>query len=62
LNPHVPVTAKTPPQFLLQNEDDPVDEVENSLVYYEALKKAGVPVEMHLYAEGGHGFELRRSC
>jgi acetyl esterase/lipase len=61
LNPFVPVTAKTPPQFLLQNEDDPVDEVENSLVYYEALKKSGVPVEMHLYAQGGHGFGLRRT-
>jgi acetyl esterase/lipase len=31
------------------------------LVYYIALKKAGVPVEMHLYAHGGHGFGLRRT-
>jgi acetyl esterase/lipase len=61
LNPYVPVTGKTPPQFLLQNEDDPVDDVENSLVYYEALRKAAVPVEMHLYAQGGHGFGLRRT-
>jgi acetyl esterase/lipase len=59
LNPNVPVTSHTPPTFLLQAEDDHVDGVEQSLVYYIALKKAGVPVEMHLYAQGGHGFGLR---
>lgn len=61
LNPYVPVTSDTPPTFLLQAEDDPVDTVKNSLVYYAALKKAGVPVEMHLYAHGGHAFGLRRT-
>jgi acetyl esterase/lipase len=61
LNPYVPVTSKTPPTFLLQAEDDPVDPVQNSLVYYAALKKAGVPAELHLYAHGGHGFGLRRT-
>ena len=61
LNPYVPVTKETPPMFLLQAEDDPIDTVRNSLVYYYALKKAGVPVEMHLYAHGGHGFGLRRT-
>jgi len=59
LNPYVPVTKQTPPTFLLQAEDDPIDTVKNSLVYYAALKQAGVPVEMHLYAHGGHGFGLR---
>jgi acetyl esterase/lipase len=59
LNPYVPVTRKTPPTFLLQAEDDPIDDVENSMVYFAALKKAGVPVEMHLYAQGGHAFGLR---
>jgi len=59
LNPDVPVTRQTPPTFLLQAENDPVDSVNNSLVYYIALKKAGVPVEMHLYAEGKHAFGLR---
>jgi acetyl esterase/lipase len=59
LNPHVPVTRQTPPTFIVQNEDDPVDSVNNSLVYYLALKNAQVPVEMHLYAQGGHGFGLR---
>ena len=61
LNPNVPVTGKTPPTFLVQAEDDHVDGVEQSLVYYMALKKAGVPVEMHLYAQGGHAFGLRRT-
>jgi acetyl esterase/lipase len=59
LNPNVPVTTNTPPTFLLQAENDPVDPINNSLVYYLALKNAGVPVEMHLYAQGGHGFGLR---
>jgi len=59
LNPDVPVTRATPPTFLLQAEDDDVDSVNHSLVYYIALKKAGVPVEMHLYPKGGHAFGLR---
>jgi acetyl esterase/lipase len=59
LNPEVPVTSQTPPTFLLQAEDDHVDSVDDSLSYYIALKKAGVPVEMHLYAHGGHAFGLR---
>ncbi len=61
LNPDIRVTNQTPPTFLLQAEDDPVDRVENSLVYYAALRKAGVPVEMHLYAHGGHAFGLRHT-
>lgn len=61
LNPNVPVTSNTPPTFLLQAQDDPVDSVSNSLVYYMALKNAGVPVEMHLYAQGGHAFGVRRT-
>jgi acetyl esterase/lipase len=61
LNPDVPVTRQTPPTFLLQAEDDHVDNVNDSLAYYLALKNAGVPVEMHLYAQGGHAFGLRRT-
>jgi len=61
LNPDVPVTSQTPPTFLLQAEDDHVDNVNQALVYYIALKNAGVPVEMHLYAQGGHAFGLRRT-
>jgi acetyl esterase/lipase len=61
LNPAVTVNGQTPPTFLLQAEDDPIDSFQNSLVYFIALKKAGVPVEMHLYAHGGHAFGLRRT-
>ncbi|MEO8564626.1 MAG: alpha/beta hydrolase [bacterium] len=61
LNPDIKVTNRTPPTFLLQAEDDPVDPVENAIVYYAALRKAGVPVEMHLYVKGGHAFGLRRT-
>jgi acetyl esterase/lipase len=61
LNPDLHVTSQTPPTFLLQAEDDHVDHVNDSLAYYIALKKAGVPVEMHLYAQGGHAFGLRRT-
>lgn len=61
LNPDVPVTHETPPTFLLQAEDDHIDNVNDSLAYYIALKNAGVPVEMHLYAQGGHAFGLRRT-
>jgi len=61
LNPNVPVTSNTPPTFLLQAQNDPVDNVNNSLAYYIALKKAKVPVEMHLYAQGGHAYGLRRT-
>jgi acetyl esterase/lipase len=59
LNPNVPVSKETPPTFLLQAEDDNVDGVNQALVYFTALKKADVPVEMHLYAHGGHAFGLR---
>lgn len=57
-NPDIHVTAQAPPTFLVQAEDDPVH-VENSLLYYRALKDAGVPAEMHLYAKGGHGYGIR---
>jgi acetyl esterase/lipase len=61
LNPYIHVRRDTPPTFLLQAEDDHVDGVNQSVVYYVALKNAGVPVEMHLYAQGGHAFGLRRT-
>ena len=61
LNPDLHVTGQTPPTFLLQAEDDHVDSVYDSLSYYIALKRAGVPAEMHLYAQGNHAFGLRRT-
>jgi acetyl esterase/lipase len=59
LNPAIKVSDKAPPTFILQAENDPVDDVRHSLTYYLALEQAKVPVEMHLYAEGGHAFGLR---
>jgi acetyl esterase/lipase len=61
INPYVPVTTNTPPQFIVQAENDPVDPVQNSLLYYTALKDAKVPTELHLFAQGGHAFGLRRT-
>jgi len=54
------VSANTAPTFLLQAEDDGV-KVENSLLYYMALKAAKVPAEMHLFAKGGHGYGMRHT-
>ena len=61
LNPDLHITKQTAPTFLLQAEDDHVDTVYDSLSYYIALKKAGVPAEMHLYAQGNHAFGLRHT-
>jgi acetyl esterase/lipase len=58
--PDIPVTKETPPTFLVQAEDDPVH-VENAVQYFMALKNAGVPTEMHIYAKGGHGYGLRKT-
>jgi len=60
-NPEINPTEKTPPTFIVQAEDDPVH-VENATVYFLQLKKAKVPAELHVYAEGGHGYGLRRTA
>ena len=52
------VSAQTPPTFLVHAEDDNVVSVQNSLVFYQACLRHGVPVELHLYPQGGHGFGL----
>ena len=61
LDPGIRVTRRTPPTFLLQAWDDPVDPICNSTVYARALDAAGVPAEVHLFAKGGHAFGLRKS-
>jgi acetyl esterase/lipase len=61
LDPGIHVTSQTPPTFLLQAWDDPVDPICNSIVYARALDAAGVATEMHLFARGGHAFGLRRA-
>jgi acetyl esterase/lipase len=60
-NPEIKPTENTPPTFIVQTEDDPVH-VENALVYYQELKNAKVPAELHIYAQGGHGYGLRRTA
>ena len=60
-NADIHPTDQTPPTFLVQAEDDPVH-VENAVVYFLALKNAKVPAELHIYAQGGHGYGLRRTA
>lgn len=52
------VTAQTPPVFLFSTTDDRTVPVMNSVMFYEALVKAGAPAEMHLFQHGGHGSGL----
>ena len=58
MSAETPVTKDTPPTFLFATTDDKTVPVMNSLMFYEALVKAGVPVEMHLFQEGHHGVGL----
>jgi len=54
----LPITADTPPVFMTMAADDPVD-ASNVLRFALGLKQAKVPVELHLYPDGGHGYGLR---
>jgi acetyl esterase/lipase len=58
LSNELQVTASTPPTFLYHTTTDDVVPVENSVLFYLALRKAGVPAEMHIYAQGPHGVGL----
>jgi acetyl esterase/lipase len=53
------VTGATPPTFIVETQEDRVVPYQNSFLFYEALRAAGVPVEMHLYEKGPHGFGFR---
>ncbi len=52
------VTKDTPPTFLFQTNEDATVPAENSVHYYLALRKAGVPAEMHVFEKGPHGVGL----
>jgi len=54
------VRAGCPPMFLAQAEDDPISNPQNTLIMAAACERAGVPVEMHRFATGGHGFGMGR--
>lgn len=58
LSNELQVTSKTPPAFLFHTTEDPVVPVENSISFYLAMRKAGVPAEMHIYLKGHHGVGL----
>ncbi len=58
LDPNLMPNPRTPPTFIIQAENDKTY-IDSSLVYFRALKDAGVPAELHLYASGGHGFGMR---
>ena len=59
-SPHRNVKPGAPPTFLVHAEDDGAVPVENSLMLRAALREAEVPVETHLFENGGHGFGLRQ--
>jgi acetyl esterase/lipase len=61
LSNELQVTSKTPPAFLFHTTEDPVVPVENSINFYLALRKAGVPAEMHIYLKGRHGVGLAQN-
>jgi dipeptidyl aminopeptidase/acylaminoacyl peptidase len=58
LSNELQVTAQTPPTFLFHTTADKTVPVENSVLFYLALRKAGVPAEMHIYENGPHGVGL----
>lgn len=59
LQPWVKINAAAPPTLILHAMDDPVDNVRHAMAYALALNDAGVPVDLRLYAKGGHAFGLR---
>lgn len=60
LSPNLPVSSQTPPIFFVHADNDHLSSA-GSIMLYLALKHAGVPAELHIYTQGGHGFGLRKS-
>jgi acetyl esterase/lipase len=58
LSPELHVTAQTPPTFLVTTSEDTTVPPENTMDFYRALRKAGVPAELHIFEKGNHGFGL----
>jgi acetyl esterase/lipase len=58
MSPELHVTAQTPPAFLFSTTDDRTVPIMNSVMFYSALVKAGVPAEIHIFQHGGHGSGL----
>ena len=58
LSDETQVTAQTPPAFIVATTDDATVPVHNSLMFYDALAAAKIPVELHIFESGRHGFGL----
>jgi acetyl esterase/lipase len=61
ISPSIQIPADTPPVFLTHASDDKISDPEHSTFMYMALKRAGIPTELHVYATGGHGFGVRQN-
>jgi acetyl esterase/lipase len=61
LSSETQVTARTPPAFIYHTTADTTVPVENAVAYFLALRKAGVPAELHVFKEGRHGSGLGQS-
>lgn len=59
LQPWVKISPKAPPTLILHAMDDPVDDIRHPMAYALALADAGVPVDLRVYAKGGHAFGMR---
>ncbi|GLS00891.1 xylanase [Brevundimonas denitrificans] len=59
LQPWVTISPDAPPTLIIHAMDDPVDDIRQPMAYALALNDAGVPVDMRLYARGGHAFGMR---
>jgi acetyl esterase/lipase len=59
LSPWVEISRNAPPTLLIHAMDDPTDDVQHSMAYGLALSRAGVPVDIRLFAKGGHAFGMR---
>jgi dipeptidyl aminopeptidase/acylaminoacyl peptidase len=60
-SPGIRVPMDTPPIFLAHSSDDKISDPEHSIFMYVALKRAGVPAELHIFATGDHDFGVRKN-
>ncbi len=54
------ISANSPPAYIIHAGDDTTVDVDNSIEYFEQLRKRGIPTELHIYPKGGHGFVFRQ--
>jgi len=54
------ITADSPPAYIIHAGDDTTVDVDNSIAYFQQLRKRGIPTELHIYPKGGHGFVFRQ--